>query len=100
PGEARFKIFTRGGSECALTVTAPDGERFHETFAVHDGIAAGAITLPKAILWDPTNPQLYKLELALGNGDQSDVVHGYFGIRSIETKPAENIAAPAALSLN
>jgi Glycosyl hydrolases family 2, sugar binding domain/Glycosyl hydrolases family 2/Glycosyl hydrolases family 2, TIM barrel domain len=99
--EALFKIFARGGTECAATVTAPDGRVFQDTVAVRDGIASGAISLPNAILWDPTDPQLYRLKLALRDGEQQcDVVHGYFGIRSIDTKPAEDVAAPAALSLN
>ena len=98
--EVAFKIFTRGGSECALDVTAPDGSRLGETLAVSDGIASGAISVPSPVLWDPSDPQLYKLKLTLRSGEQSDVVHGYFGMRGIATKPAEDVAAPAALSLN
>jgi hypothetical protein len=98
--EAALRIFTRGGSECAVAVTAPDGRVFYETLTVRDGLAAGAIPLPSPILWDPSDPQLYQLKLTLRDGEQSDVVHGYFGMRRIETKPAEDVAAPAALSLN
>jgi hypothetical protein len=99
-GEALFRILTHGGTECAVVVTAPDGSVLQATFAVGDGVASGAIAISNPILWDPTDPQLYKLQLTLRNGQHSDVVHGYFGMRSIETKPAEDVAAPAALSLN
>jgi hypothetical protein len=36
----------------------------------------------------------------LDGGRAADVVHGYFGVRSISTKPADDVSAPAALSLN
>jgi hypothetical protein len=99
--DAIFKVFTRGGSECAVTVSAPDGRVFRDNFAVRDGIASGAISLPSPVLWDPSDPQLYKLKLTLRGSEQvTDVVHGYFGMRSIETRLAEDIGAPAALSLN
>ncbi len=98
--EALIKIFTCGGSDCAVTVTAPDGRVFQDNLTIRDGVASAAVSLPNAILWDPSNPQLYKLKLTLRSGDETDVVHGYFGMRSIETTPAEDVGAPAALSLN
>jgi hypothetical protein len=98
--EASFRIFTNGGSECLVQVSAPDGRQFAGEFAVEDGVASGTIALESAILWDPTNPQLYNVKFTLRNGAEADVVHGYFGVRSISTKPAEEISAPAALCLN
>ncbi len=98
--EAAFRVFTCGGSECALLVTAPDGHVCHKTLSVSDGIASGTISLANAILWDPADPQLHKVQLTLREGEEFDVVHGYFGMRSISTKAAEDAAAPAALCLN
>ncbi len=97
---AAFKIFSNGGTECLVEVSAPDGRRFAQEFVVNDGAAGGTIALDSAILWDPTNPQLYNVQFSLRHGAETDVVHGYFGVRSISTKPADDIAAPAALCLN
>lgn len=117
--EASFRIFTNGGSDCAVAVVAPNGEEFSARFEVIEGIAAGTIALQKALHWDPTNPQLYAVRLTLeakpgARGSMvanlndaitedrvpGDVVHGYFGMRSITTKPAEDASGPAALCLN
>ncbi|MDQ6765949.1 MAG: glycoside hydrolase family 2, partial [Verrucomicrobiota bacterium] len=98
--EVSFRIFTSGGSACAVQVTAPDGEALSANLAVDDGLAAGRMPLAHAHLWDPTDPQLYQVKFTLDAGAERDVVHSYFGMRSISTKPAEDAAAPAALSLN
>lgn len=98
--EARFEIYATGGSECGVEVMAPDGRRFSGVFAVEDGVATGTLALREAIRWDPTDPQLYNVRFTLGEGKSADVVHGYFGARSISTAPAEDAAAPAALCLN
>lgn len=98
--EAGFRIFSRGGNDCALTITAPDGVQFFGEFPVIDGIASGTISLHEVILWDPADPQLYRVQFALRSGANTDVVHSYFGVRSISTKPSEDASAPAALSLN
>lgn len=98
--EAAFQIFTRGGSECELELIAPDGRNSYAAFSVTNGVAAGTISLGEAILWDPTDPQLYRVRFTLRDGAESDVVHSYFGVRSISTKPAEEQGAPAALCLN
>ncbi|MFN2475245.1 MAG: glycoside hydrolase family 2 protein [Chthoniobacterales bacterium] len=98
--DACFKIFANGGSECAIEITAPDGQRFTDTFPVVDGVAEGSITLGSALLWDTINPQLYYVQFTLRNGSSNDVVHSYFGMRSISTTPSEDVSAPAVLVLN
>ena len=99
-GEASIELFTNGGSDCLIEVSAPDGRRFAKEVAVQDGGARGTVPLGSALLWDPTNPQLYNVQFTLRNGAEADVVHGYFGVRSISTKPADDASAPAALCLN
>jgi hypothetical protein len=98
--EAAFRIFANGGSTCAIEITAPDGRRFSDRFAVDNRQAIGTISLGDAMLWDPVRPNLYHVQLTLGNGAQADVVHGYFGVRSLATKPSTDPASPAALTLN
>ena len=99
--EARFQIFARDGNACAVEIEAPDGDRFSTTLPIVDGIAEGAVSLgERAIRWDPSGPQLYRVRFTLPNGTDSDVVHGYFGVRSISTSPAEESNAPATLCLN
>ncbi|HSH37737.1 MAG TPA: glycoside hydrolase family 2 TIM barrel-domain containing protein, partial [Chthoniobacterales bacterium] len=99
-GEATFTIVTNGGNTCVVEVTAPDGRRFSDTFDVNGGRSAGTLSLQEPMLWDPVRPNLYHVQFTLGGGADADVVHGYFGVRSISTKPADDVAAPAALSLN
>lgn len=94
------QAFTRGGTSLRVDAIAPDGEPFTMTLAVSDDIAFGALRLNRIALWDPTNPQLYDVTLTLTDGDVSDVVRSYFGVRSLAAKPAEEAGAPAALALN
>jgi beta-galactosidase/beta-glucuronidase len=98
--EACFRIAVNGGRECAVDITSPDGVNFEATLPVIDGVAAGSVSLQETILWDPINPQLYRVRFTLRDGAGTDVVHSYFGVRSISTKPAEDARSPAALTLN
>ncbi len=59
----------------------------------------GRVSLPDVSLWDPNDPLLYKLKLTL-LGDIPDVVHSYFGMRSLSERPVAEAGAPAALCLN
>ena len=99
-GEAAFRIWTTGGTACAVEITAPDGRRFSDTFAVADGLSSGTIALQEAMLWDPIRPHLYHVQFTLGSGADVDVLHGYFGVRSLSTRPSDDPASPAALTLN
>ena len=99
-GDAAFNIFATGGMECEVEVTAPDGRRFSGVFGVKDGRSCGLLSLHEAILWDPTDPQLYSVQFTLRNGGEPDLVQSYFGVRNITTRPAADAAAPAALCLN
>jgi hypothetical protein len=99
--EARFRVFARGGDACAIDITAPDGVGFSTALELVDGVASSAISLgERALHWDPTDPQLYRVRFTLLNANERDVVHGYFGMRSISTSPAEDSNAPATLCLN
>jgi beta-galactosidase/beta-glucuronidase len=100
-GSARFRIFTRGGEAITAEITAPDGQKLAVHIPVADGLASSEVRLDPVILWDPNDPQLYQLTLRLRDkGAEVDVVHSYFGMRSLSTVPVEEAGAPAALSLN
>ncbi len=98
---ARFKIFCNGGTEVSLGITSPTGELSAERAPVVAGVAECKVWLGRALLWDPSSPQLYRLELTLhGEGESTDVVHSYFGMRSLAAEPVEEAGSPGALSLN
>jgi hypothetical protein len=98
--QARFKVFVSGGSALFLEITSPDGGKFMEYVSVHDGVANRKCSLGSAILWDPNSPQLYRLKLTLQDGAHFDVVHSYFGMRSLAAVAVEESGAPGTLSLN
>ncbi|HEY0370050.1 MAG TPA: glycoside hydrolase family 2 TIM barrel-domain containing protein, partial [Chthoniobacterales bacterium] len=98
--EVALKVFANGGNACAVQITAPDGRTFDETIAIVNNNGAIRIGLPDVMLWDTINPQLYTIRFTLEGQPVPDVVHGYFGMRSISTKPAVDVRAPGALCLN
>jgi hypothetical protein len=99
-GAAHCNVFVSGGERLTLEVASPDGEQFACDAAVVGRTAAETISLGAATLWDPTAPQLYRLKLTLHDGDQSDIVHSYFGMRSLAAMPVPEADAPAVLSFN
>ncbi|MDQ6861230.1 MAG: glycoside hydrolase family 2 [Verrucomicrobiota bacterium] len=98
--EVALKVFANGESECRADITTPDGQNFSQTFTVANGIGTATVALPDVLLWDTINPQLYSIRFTLDTQPMPDVVHGYFGMRSISTKPAADVRAPGALCLN
>ena len=98
--EVAFKVFTAGGNECDAEVTAPDGRILHLKMAIADGVGATSLLLPEVMPWDPANPQLYRVRFTLNGQPVPDVVHGYFGMRSISARPRADVAAPSAICLN
>jgi hypothetical protein len=98
--QLHVNVITDGGREVVFEATSPDGRRYSSTLPVKDGRASGIVVIDPVMLWDPTNPQLYDATLTLRGPDADDVVHSYFGMRSLAAKPVEQAGAPAALSLN
>ena len=99
-GEASFRILCNGGTRCDVGITAPDGRRFYETFAVESGVAAGTVSLGDAMLWDPTEPHLYTVVFELHARGSADRVQGYFGVRAISTRPGDDTQSPSLLTFN
>jgi hypothetical protein len=99
--EASFRIFVTGGTSVLLNITAPDGKAVEGEFAIEQEMASGRVALAPVVLWDPNDPQIYRFTLSLNDGDiPPDVVHSYFGMRSLSAQPVADFGAPAALALN
>jgi len=79
-----------GDLELHVDVQAPDGRTFSHvqplTFATGGSqTVTFPIDLPEPLLWDIDTPHLYQVDLTLGpSNGEADVVHTYFGMRSIE----------------
>jgi hypothetical protein len=93
---------TPDGSKVHAEILAPDEKTVNAEFEVKDGKACGGVKMDPVILWDPSDPQLYRVILKLPDktGNHTDVVRTYFGMRKISTAPVEREGAPAALCLN
>ena len=99
--QVRFKIFVSGGNDLLVQITSPTGEKFTERLTIHDCVADKKCRLGSTTLWDPNAPHLYRVEFTLRDGSNSpDVVHGYFGMRSLAAVTIAESGAPGTLSLN
>ena len=94
--EAHFDIFTSAEGQVSLDVTSPDGQHFAATAVARDGRAECVVSLGEAIWWDPLAPHLYRVRFTFGD----DVVHGYFGMRSLAAEPVAQAGLPSVLTLN
>ena len=97
---ARFLVFTQGDGALSLGILSPTRQQFRATAAVKEGRAECVVELKNAILWDPTAPHLYAVQLSLLSDAGEDVVHSYFGMRSLAAEPVDNGRVPSALTLN
>ncbi|MFL6589077.1 MAG: glycoside hydrolase family 2 protein [Chthoniobacterales bacterium] len=86
-------------AEVAIEITSPVGEVFTEVARVWGGEAVADCNLGTAVLWDPNAPELYRVKLTLA-GEPPDIVHGYFGMRSLAAVPVEESGGPGTLNLN
>jgi hypothetical protein len=98
--QVRFKVFVSGGTQLLVEITSPIGEKFTERLSVHEGVAEKKCALGSAILWDPNTPHIYRLQLTLRDALYPDVVHSYFGMRSLAAVAVAESGAPGTLSLN
>ncbi|MFL6504038.1 MAG: glycoside hydrolase family 2 protein [Candidatus Udaeobacter sp.] len=97
---ANFRIFCAGGSQVLIHVTNPAGEQFTASALVKAGLAEAELNVGKPMLWDTSLPQLYSVQFHLHGVDNEDVVHGYFGMRSLSAETVKGSTAPGTLCLN
>ena len=102
--EARLAVHCSGETsnlELQLYVMPPGGEVQVIRFPVKDSSGSTTVSIEHPYLWTPNTPDLYKIVLKLVGGDRVlDKVQSYFGMRKIDSGPAEDPAAPAVLRLN
>ncbi len=99
--QVRFKVFVSGGTDLLVHITSPTGEKFTERLMIHNGVADKKCRLGSVTLWDPNAPHLYRVKFTLRDDfDAPDVVHGYFGMRSLAAIAVAESGAPGTLSLN
>lgn len=103
-GRVKFEVFCKNTSEdmkVAIDIMPPDGKPQRVTFPVYAGVAVGDAEIFPIVLWDPGDPQLYRVTYRLLDEErQHDAVDGYFGMRKISTMASADEQMPAMLCLN
>lgn len=103
-GRVRFEVFCRetdADMHVLVDIIPPEAKPHRVALKLFADVAVGEAELDPVSLWDPGNPQLYRVIYRLVHDDgELDAVHGYFGMRKISTRPAPDANAPAMLCLN
>lgn len=104
-GRAEFAVYCRGvtgEASLAVEIIPPDAPPLSVSLEWDGMVARGSVDLEPVALWDPGDPKLYRTIYRLHDGErETDVVHGYFGMRKIGTRPVDpKDPAPAMLCLN
>ncbi len=103
-GTARFKMdCAEANGDCVIAaeIRSPGHAPQTHTFAVKKGIADDAVKVDPLLLWNPNEPNLYKVILRLQRKGQTiDTVRTYFGMRKIDFAPGEPPESPTLLRLN
>jgi hypothetical protein len=103
-GRAKFEVFCRRTTEdmrVVVDIIPPEAKPHRITLRLYADVATGEAEVDPLSLWDPSNPQLYRVIYRLTNDDgEFDTVHSYFGMRKISTTPSVDATAPAMLCLN
>jgi beta-galactosidase/beta-glucuronidase len=96
-GKVRIVCRLAGGpghAEVKVEAGSPLGERRAETAHVskagEEKVAAQVILdFGQLLPWSPGDPALYGLEFTISSEDSLDEVHGYFGVRTVETRDGD-----------
>jgi hypothetical protein len=100
----RFEVFTRNATDemrVAIDIVPPRSNPQRVTLSLHAGVAVGDAEVYPLILWDPGDPQLYRVKYTLVDDESEyDSVDSYFGMRKISTIAAKDENMPAMLCLN
>lgn len=104
-GRVRFEVFCRHTTDAmavAVDIIPPEAKPYRITLKLYADVAVGEAEVEPVSLWDPSNPQLYRVIYRLISDEEGefDAVRGYFGMRKISTTPSPDRNAPAMLCLN
>ena len=82
-------------------ILAPTGETQEAVFQVKNQLGIETVLVHPLLLWDPNQPNLYKLTLNLEqDGRATDQIQSYFGMRKIDYAPVDGKESAVALRLN
>ncbi len=103
-GRAKFEVFCRNTTddmEVVVDIVPPDASPHRVSLKLYADVATGHSEMDPISLWDPSNPQLYRVVYRITSDEgEFDAVHSYFGMRKISTMPSTDANAPAMLCLN
>ncbi len=104
-GRVKFEVFCKGPTDdmlVAIDIVPPEAKPHRVEFPLYAGVAVGDAEVYPVTLWDPGDPQLYRVTYRLLDEDEleHDAVESYFGMRKISTVAGADDKMPAILSLN
>jgi hypothetical protein len=104
-GRAKFQVFCENTTDdmaIAIDIVPPDAQPQKVTLKLYAGVGVGDVEVYPVALWDPGDPQLYRVTYRLIDDEERelDEVTSYFGMRKIGTVAAQDANMPAMLSLN
>lgn len=103
-GRVHFEVFcadTADDMVLEIDIVPPDAKPHSVTLKVFADVAVGDVEVYPVTLWDPGDPQLYRVSYRLRREEQVlDAVESYFGMRKISTIAASDERMPAMLCLN
>ncbi|MDB6068132.1 MAG: glycoside hydrolase family 2 sugar binding [Pedosphaera sp.] len=103
-GTAHFKIDCAGAAEGSVVtaeIIPPGHPPQSASLPVKAGATDAAVKVNPLLLWNPNEPNLYKVVLRLQHeGRTLDTVRTYFGMRKIDFAPGESSGSPVMLRLN
>jgi hypothetical protein len=102
---AQFLIHCTEATDCTvdIEITPPKGSARTTSITVIEDVAEGWTPVDPMFLWDPNEPNLYRVVMHLRCGERVlDEVCTYFGMRSIDAAPIEanDPNSPQALRIN
>ncbi len=103
-GRVKFEVFCANATDdmkVAIDIVPPEGKPQRATFQLYAGVGVGDAEIFPVALWDPGDPQLYRVVYRLIDDEKEyDVVESYFGMRKISTMAGADDRMPAMLCLN
>lgn len=103
-GTAKFEIECINVSpemRVQVEIAPPQGERKIIEAPIKNGIARKTVDIRPLFLWNPNEPNLYRVKLRLLHGGKCiDYVQTYFGARKITSAPGPDPKLPETLCLN